>query len=154
MKKFDEFNLDKEILKSLNILNYNTPTEVQDKVIPKLIDKNNILVKSKTGTGKSASFAIPICNQIKSLEKDLKALVIVPTRELALQVKEEIENIYAYILENLHEEIAANKLMDKIEDEVLRLAQITGLAEMFADKDFNEAWECDLEEEELINEDE
>ena len=57
------------------------------------IDKNNILVKSKTGTGKSASFAIPICNQIKSLEKDLKALVIVPTRELALQVKEEIENI-------------------------------------------------------------
>ena len=37
--------------------------------------------------------------------------------------KEEIENIYAYILENLHEEIAANKLMDKIEDEVLRLAQ-------------------------------
>ena len=41
MKKFDEFNLDKEILKSLNILNYNTPTEVQDKVIPKLIDKNN-----------------------------------------------------------------------------------------------------------------
>lgn len=39
-------------------------------------------------------------------------------------------------------------------DEVLRLAQITGLAEMFADKDFNEAWECDLEEEELINEDE
>ena len=73
MKKFDEFNLDKEILKSLNILNYNTPTEVQDKVIPKLIDKNNILVKSKTGTGKSASFAIPICNQIKSLEKDLKA---------------------------------------------------------------------------------
>ena len=93
MKKFDEFNLDKEILKSLNILNYNTPTEVQDKVIPKLIDKNNILVKSKTGTGKSASFAIPICNQIKSLEKDLKALVIVPTRELALQVKEEIENI-------------------------------------------------------------
>ena len=94
MKKFDEFNLDKEILKSLNILNYNTPTEVQDKVIPKLIDKNNILVKSKTGTGKSASFAIPICNQIKSLEKDLKALVIVPTRELALQVKEEIENIF------------------------------------------------------------
>lgn len=93
MKKFDEFNLDKEILKSLNILNYNTPTEVQDKVIPKLIDKNNILAKSKTGTGKSASFAIPICNQIKSLEKDLKALVIVPTRELALQVKEEIENI-------------------------------------------------------------
>ena len=93
MKDFNKFNLDKEILKSLNILDYNTPTDVQDKVIPNLIDKNNILVKSKTGTGKSASFAIPICNQIKSLDKNLRALVIVPTRELALQVKGEIENI-------------------------------------------------------------
>lgn len=51
-----------------------------------------------------------------------------------------------------NEKIAKKLGMDV--DEVLRLAQITGLAEMFADKDFNEAWECDLEEEELINEDE
>nr|DAS17876.1 MAG TPA: chromosome partitioning protein [Caudoviricetes sp.] len=51
-----------------------------------------------------------------------------------------------------NEKIAKKLGMDA--DEVLRLAQITGLAEMFADKDFNEAWECDLEEEELINEDE
>lgn len=50
-----------------------------------------------------------------------------------------------------NEKIAKKLGMDA--DEVLRLAQITGLAEMFADKDFNEAWECDLEEEELINED-
>ena len=51
-----------------------------------------------------------------------------------------------------NEKIAKKLGMDA--DEVLRLAQITGLAEMFEDKDFNEAWECDLEEEELINEDE
>ncbi len=51
-----------------------------------------------------------------------------------------------------NEKIAKKLGMDA--DEVLRLAQITGLAEMFADKDFNKAWECDLEEEELINEDE
>lgn len=51
-----------------------------------------------------------------------------------------------------NEKIAKKLGMDA--DEVLRLAQITGLAEMFADKDFNEAWECDLEEEELINENE
>lgn len=51
-----------------------------------------------------------------------------------------------------NEKIAKKLGMDA--DEVLRLAQITRLAEMFADKDFNEAWECDLEEEELINEDE
>lgn len=51
-----------------------------------------------------------------------------------------------------NEKIAKKLGMDA--DEVLRLAQITGLAEMFADKDFNKAWECDLEEEDLINEDE
>lgn len=51
-----------------------------------------------------------------------------------------------------NEKIAKKLGMDA--DEVLRLGQITGLAEMFADKDFSEAWECDLEEEELINEDE
>ncbi|MBU5336986.1 DEAD/DEAH box helicase [Intestinibacter bartlettii] len=93
MKGFNKFNLDKDILKSLNILDYKTPSKVQEEVIPVLIDRNNILVKSKTGTGKSASFAIPICNQIKPLERTLKALIIVPTRELALQVKEEIEKI-------------------------------------------------------------
>ena len=91
MKSFNNFNLDTEILKSLDILDYKIPSQVQSRVIPVLIDKKDILVKSKTGTGKSAAFAIPICNKIKKLENKLKALVIVPTRELALQVKEEIE---------------------------------------------------------------
>ena len=93
MNSFNNFNLDTEILKSLDILDYKIPSQVQSRVIPILIDKKDILVKSKTGTGKSAAFAIPICNKIKKLENKLKALVIVPTRELALQVKEEIEKI-------------------------------------------------------------
>ena len=93
MKSFNNFNLDTEILKSLDILDYKIPSQVQSRVIPVLLDKKDILVKSKTGTGKSAAFAIPICNKIKKLENKLKALVIVPTRELALQVKEEIEKI-------------------------------------------------------------
>ena len=91
--KFEEFNLDKEILKALEILKYKNPTEVQKLVISDLLKNNNLLVKSKTGTGKSAAFAIPICNNIKSLDNKLKALIIVPTRELAIQVKNEFENI-------------------------------------------------------------
>ena len=91
MNSFNNFNLDTEILKSLDILDYKIPSQVQSRVIPVLLDKKDILVKSKTGTGKSAAFAIPICNKIKKLENKLKVLVIVPTRELALQVKEEIE---------------------------------------------------------------
>lgn len=91
--KFDKFDLDKEILKALDILKYKTPTEVQKLVILDLLKNDNLLVKSKTGSGKSASFAIPICNNIKSLDNKLRALVIVPTRELAVQVKKEFENI-------------------------------------------------------------
>ena len=68
MNSFNNFNLDTEILKSLDILDYKIPSQVQSRVIPVLIDKKDILVKSKTGTGKSAAFAIPICNKIKKLE--------------------------------------------------------------------------------------
>ena len=64
MNSFNNFNLDTEILKSLDILDYKIPSQVQSRVIPVLIDKKDILVKSKTGTGKSAAFAIPICNKI------------------------------------------------------------------------------------------
>lgn len=91
--KFDKFDLDKEVLKALDILKYKHPTDVQKLVIPGLLKKDNLLVQSKTGSGKSASFAIPICNNIKSLDNKLRALVIVPTRELAVQVKKEFENI-------------------------------------------------------------
>ncbi len=58
MKSFNNFNLDTEILKSLDILDYKIPSQVQSRVIPVLLDKKDILVKSKTGTGKRCS----ICN--------------------------------------------------------------------------------------------
>ncbi|MCR8743777.1 DEAD/DEAH box helicase [Romboutsia lituseburensis] len=90
---FREFNLDKEILKALNNLEYKIPSDVQIKTIPQLINKKDVIVKSKTGSGKTASFAIPICENINIEDNNVQALVIVPTRELALQVKEEISNI-------------------------------------------------------------
>lgn len=90
---FKDYNLDKNILKALDNLNYIKPTSVQNEVILKLIDKKDIIVKSKTGSGKTASFSIPICENIEVENKNVQALIIVPTRELALQVKEEISNI-------------------------------------------------------------
>ena len=85
--------LDKEILSSLNSLNYNIPTRVQNEVIPILLNKEDIIVKSKTGSGKTASFAIPICEKININDNTVQGLIVVPTRELALQVKEEISSI-------------------------------------------------------------
>ena len=90
---FTKYKLDKEILSSLNSLNYNIPTRVQNEVIPILLNKEDIIVKSKTGSGKTASFAIPICEKININDNTVQGLIVVPTRELALQVKEEISSI-------------------------------------------------------------
>lgn len=84
---FKKYKLDKEILSSLNSLNYNIPTRVQNEVIPILLNKEDIIVKSKTGSGKTASSAIPICEKININDNTVQGLIVVPTRELALQVK-------------------------------------------------------------------
>ncbi|MGL5314080.1 MAG: DEAD/DEAH box helicase [Peptostreptococcaceae bacterium] len=91
--KFDKFYLDESILKALHNLKYYKPSKVQEMVIPKLIKNKSIVVKSKTGSGKTASFGIPICEGIDIKSSNVQALVIVPTRELALQVSDEISNI-------------------------------------------------------------
>lgn len=90
---FNKFNLNKYIIKALFNMGYESPSKVQEKVIPKLLSKENIVVKSRTGSGKTASFGIPICENINIDDNGLQALVVVPTRELALQVKDEISNI-------------------------------------------------------------
>lgn len=92
-KKFEDFNLDKYIIKALYNLNYKTPSKVQEEVIPRLLKKEDVIVRSKTGSGKTASFAIPICENIDVENNNLQALIVVPTRELALQVKDEVSNI-------------------------------------------------------------
>lgn len=91
--KFIDFKLNKEILKALNNLGYKSPSKVQEEVIPRLLNNEDVVVKSKTGSGKTASFAIPICEKIEVDNTNVQALVVVPTRELALQVSEEISNI-------------------------------------------------------------
>ena len=92
-KKFEDFNLDKYIIKALYNLNYTIPSKVQEEVIPRLLKKEDVIAKSKTGSGKTASFGIPICENIDIENNNVQALIVVPTRELALQVKDEISNI-------------------------------------------------------------
>lgn len=91
--KFEDIGLREEILKALSNLGFETPSEVQKEVIPEILNRNDIVVKSQTGSGKTASFGIPLCELINEEENVIKALVLVPTRELAMQVKEDISNI-------------------------------------------------------------
>ena len=84
--KFKEMSLNNEILKALDNLGFEHPSEVQKEVIPQMLNKNDIVVKSQTGSGKTASFGIPLCELINEEENIVKALILVPTRELAMQV--------------------------------------------------------------------
>ena len=95
MKKssFKDYKLSDELLKALSLLSYNEPTLVQEKVIPAMIEGKDIIVKSQTGSGKTAAFGIPICDRIDWDENKPQALVLTPTRELAIQVKEDLFNI-------------------------------------------------------------
>ncbi|WP_338786979.1 DEAD/DEAH box helicase [Metabacillus sp. FJAT-53654] len=90
---FKNYELSDEIRRALSVLKYETPTEVQSKVIPKAMENQDLVVKSQTGSGKTASFGIPICEMIEWEEKKPQALILTPTRELAVQVREDITNI-------------------------------------------------------------
>lgn len=93
---FTEYPLSEEILSALEQLQYRTPTPVQVKVIPEILAGKDVLAKSQTGSGKTASFGIPLCELVEWDENRPKALVLAPTRELAIQVKEDIFHIGRY----------------------------------------------------------
>ncbi|MBN2222607.1 MAG: DEAD/DEAH box helicase, partial [Vallitaleaceae bacterium] len=95
-KTFEQYPLDARIHEALKRLDYKEATEVQEKLIPLALEGRDAIVSSKTGSGKTASYLIPILNQIKETEKNPQVLIIVPTRELAVQVKEEIQWIGRY----------------------------------------------------------
>lgn len=90
---FNDYQLSSELLKAIGMLNFKSPTWVQQQVIPAILEQKNLIVKSQTGSGKTAAFAIPICELVEWDENKPQALVITPTRELAIQVKEDIFNI-------------------------------------------------------------
>ncbi len=90
---FTKYELSEEILRALDGLGYAAPTEVQERVIPIALEKKDLTVKSRTGSGKTAAFGIPICEMVDWDENKPQALILTPTRELADQVKEDITNI-------------------------------------------------------------
>lgn len=91
-RNFEAFNLSDEISRALGVLKYKTPTEVQSEVIPRAMNAQDLVVTSQTGSGKTAAFGIPICEKIDWEEKLPQALILTPTRELAVQVRDDITN--------------------------------------------------------------
>ena len=92
--QFREFNLKKEILNRLTEIGFEKPSPIQEKAIPVILQGRDVVAQAQTGTGKTAAFGLPILSKIKKGEK---ALVITPTRELAIQVSEEIFRFGKYL---------------------------------------------------------
>jgi ATP-dependent RNA helicase DeaD len=85
---FEQFNLSKAILKAVNDVGYEAPSPIQLKTIPLLLEGKDVVGQAQTGTGKTAAFALPMLEKINPKSKDVQALVLTPTRELAIQVAE------------------------------------------------------------------
>jgi ATP-dependent RNA helicase DeaD len=92
MTVFSELGLSDGVLQVLSELGYDEPTPVQEQAIPLLLDGHDVIAQAQTGTGKTAAFALPIIDRLQP-ENQPQALVLAPTRELAMQVA---ESIYRY----------------------------------------------------------
>ena len=88
--EFSQLGLDPEMLETLSELGYQTPTPVQISVIPLMLSGRDVVAQSKTGTGKTAAFALPMIQSLDPAQKGIQGLVIAPTRELAMQVSNAI----------------------------------------------------------------
>ncbi len=90
---FKELNISEPILKALANKNYETPTPIQEQAIPVVLKGHDLLGIAQTGTGKTAAFALPVIqhlnqNQTNNKKREIKALILTPTRELAIQISE------------------------------------------------------------------
>ena len=102
MTAFTESGIDKNIQKALVEMGFETPMPIQQEVIPFLLHQNRDLVAmAHTGTGKTAAFGIPIIQQINTAAKQTQALILAPTRELCLQITDDLTQMAKYV-ENLN----------------------------------------------------
>jgi superfamily II DNA/RNA helicase len=93
--RFTEFNFDSNLLEGIEASGYETATPIQEKVIPAILAGHDIIASAQTGTGKTAAFLLPIMNRLLKhrIDGQISALIIVPTRELAIQIGQHLEGL-------------------------------------------------------------
>ena len=89
---FRDFNLDSRLMEGLDAMGFEKPTPIQEKSIPLILDKKNLIACAQTGTGKTAAFILPVLhNLLVNKSQGINTLVLAPTRELAMQIDQQIE---------------------------------------------------------------
>jgi len=95
--QFSDLGLSKNVLESLQVIGYETPSPIQAAIIPHLLKHRDVIGQAQTGTGKTAAFALPLLSQIDVRRKETQVLVLTPTRELAIQVAEAFQRYASHI---------------------------------------------------------
>ncbi|MEG2540448.1 MAG: DEAD/DEAH box helicase, partial [Clostridia bacterium] len=98
-KDFADLGIDQRILDAIAQMGFENPTPVQEQTIPLAISGCDLLVQAPTGTGKTAAFGIPVLNMIDLNEKSIQAVILCPTRELTMQIAEELKKLSSKIPE-------------------------------------------------------
>jgi len=169
---FSNLGLSKSLLKEIDNQNYSTPTPIQLEAIPAIIDRKDVLGIAKTGSGKTASFVWPILMNLQGTEvssnRHINVLVLVPTRELAIQVHEVFETyakvmpdqlktlpVYGGVnintqmndLQNVNILVATpGRLLDLTDANAVKLSQVEMLVLDEADKMLNLGFKAEMEE--------
>lgn len=96
---FEDFNFRPEIVEGLNAMGYTKPTPIQEQAIPVILQSRDLIGSAQTGTGKTAAYLLPLLEQIASKESDhhIDTLILVPTRELALQIDQQVEGFGYFV---------------------------------------------------------
>ncbi|NLX62444.1 MAG: DEAD/DEAH box helicase [Tissierellia bacterium] len=164
--RFEEINLSEDIYKAIKDMGFEEMTAIQSEAIPVLLEGKDIIGQAQTRTGKTATFGIPLVEKIDGLDRSLKALVLCPTRELSIQVAEEIRKLSKYkeihILpiyggQPINRQIKALKkgvqivvgtpgrVIDHIKRKTLKLDNVNMLVLDEADEMFNMGFRDDIE---------
>jgi ATP-dependent RNA helicase DeaD len=94
--KFEELNISQEILRAVDDMGFEETTPIQTNAIPSVLAGNDIVGQAQTGTGKTAAFGIPLLEEMEAENKNPQAIILCPTRELAIQVSEELKRLAKY----------------------------------------------------------
>lgn len=97
INNFNELEIRKEIKMAVEDLGYEKPSPIQARAIPTMLEGNDVIGQAQTGTGKTAAFSIPILEKIDVSDKKVQAIILCPTRELAIQVSEEIKKLSSHM---------------------------------------------------------
>lgn len=96
LQSFGEIALSKQVLQSLSEMGFEEPSPIQKEAIPIALEGIDLIGQAQTGTGKTAAFGVPICEKVNPKFQAVQAIILTPTRELAVQVSEEIAKIGKY----------------------------------------------------------